>query len=617
MKISRAWLQNYFPTRSGEAVGTPTPSGVGVESVLPDAAALADALTFHAFEIEGVERLENDDILDVKVTPNRGHDCLSHRGIAKELSAILTLPMKADPLRATPKLEPRTDSVKVEIASPLCNRFTACHITGVAVGPSPEWLRQALESIGQRSINNIVDATNFVMFDLGQPLHAFDAGKLAAADGNYSLKVRMAEAGERMLALDDKEYAFTDSMMLVTDAHAGVPAGIAGIKGGKPSGVDEHTKDIILEAANFDGVSVRKTASALKLRTDASTRFEQVISPEYAAYGMRAAADLIVSIAGGTIEGFVDEYPRPLPKADVTVALEKINKSLGVTLSTGDVIDVFRRLDLSHVQQGSTFTIHPPFERVDLVIAEDIVEEVGRIVGYDHVAAVELSVSPQKPVVDPLFFATEKIREELIAKGYSEVYTSVFRDTGFRAVANKVDSARPFLRNNLQPSLVEAWIKNSFNRDLLGLSEVKLFEIGTVWKENSEVIVVGTVEGKTSNVDREQVVEPIEAETYDDLPTSTTERYKPFSRYPFMVRDIALWVPMGTEPETVLDVIRGESGELLQHSDLFDKFEKNERISYAFRLVFQSFEKTLTDADANAVMEKVNAAVKEKGWEVR
>ena len=187
MKISRAWLQNYF------------------EQPLPDAAKLADALTFHAFEIESVE----GDILDVKITPNRGHDCLCCRGIAKEVSAILNVPMKFDPLRQTIALEPKTDAVRVTIEEPnLCPRFTAAYITGLRVGPSPEWLRSALESIGQRSINNVVDATNYVMFDVGQPLHAFDAGKLSDRDDTYALAVGKAKANERFVALDRIAHRF-------------------------------------------------------------------------------------------------------------------------------------------------------------------------------------------------------------------------------------------------------------------------------------------------------------------------------------------------------------------------------------------------------------------------
>src|SRR3989344_590477 len=163
MKISREWLQTFFSSEGGPASGGDKP--------LPEAQTLADALTLHAFEVESVE----GDVLDVKVTPNRGHDCLSHRGIAKELSAILNLPLKKDLLRNPVELKPSTDAVSICIENPvLCQRYIAVYIKGVKVGPSPDWLKKRLQSIGQKSINNVVDATNYVMFDLGQPLHAFD-----------------------------------------------------------------------------------------------------------------------------------------------------------------------------------------------------------------------------------------------------------------------------------------------------------------------------------------------------------------------------------------------------------------------------------------------------------
>src|SRR3989338_8348328 len=278
MKISRNWLQTYF------------------NDPLPTAEELADALTFHAFEIESVE----NDILDVKVTPNRGHDALCNRGIEKELSEILDVPMKSDPLRESISLEPKTDRIKVTVEdSKLCPRFTASYIRGVKVGPSPEWLRVALESVSQKSINNIVDVTNYVMFHLGQPLHAFDAGKLKEKDGSYAMTVRLAKRGEKLIGLDDKEYELTPSMLVIEDAHAGQVASIAGIKGGKPTGIDDATTDIVLEAANWNGVTIRKTSQALKLRTDASDRFQQVISPALAPYGVKVAPERTPKIAGG------------------------------------------------------------------------------------------------------------------------------------------------------------------------------------------------------------------------------------------------------------------------------------------------------------------------------
>jgi len=596
MKISREWLQSYF------------------EKPLPDAAALGDALTFHAFEIESVE----NDVLDVKVTPNRGHDCLSHRGIARELSAVLKMPMKVNYGGAAPLiLEPKTDALKVTVEnSQLCPRFAAAYITGVKVGASPEWLRTALESVGQKSINNVVDATNYIMFNVGQPLHAFDASKLKMKNEKWKIVVRNAKAKEKMIGLDDKEYILSESMLVITDGNTGEAVSIAGIKGGKPTGIDEATTAIVLEAANWDGVTIRRTSQVLKLRTDASDRFQQVISPELASYGLKAAVDLIVQVAGGEVQGFVDEYPKPQERKTVSVSLEKVNAVLGTKLAESDIADAFTRLDLPFEKKGDSFTVTVPFKRLDLVIPEDLIEEVARIVGYDKIPATGLPAFPNRPGINANFYAAEQKRQELVAKGYSEVFTSVFAEKGERMVANKVDGVRPYLRANLTDGLESALEKNIRNKDLLGLNEVKLFEIGTVWKGGLETVMLGTAD--TSGV-REFALETHEATPrgYEELPISNTERYQPFSRYPFIVRDIALWTPAGTEPDAVLLVIRAQAGQLLLRSEKFDEFKKGDKTSLAFRLVFQSFEKTLTDAEVNAVMEKVYAAVKGKGWEVR
>ena len=598
MKVSREWLQRYF------------------EKPLPDAEKLADALTFHAFEIESVEK----DILDVKVTPNRGHDCLSHRGIAKELSAIVNVPMKGDPLRMEVSLTPTTNEVSVSIdETQLCPRYIAGLIRGVKVGPSPHWLRNFLESIGQQSINNIVDAANFVMFSLGQPLHAFDAGQLSKKEG-YAIGVRRAKVGEKLLALDEKEYVLAENMLVITDRHAEAAIGIAGVKGGKPTGISETTTDIIIESANFDGVSTRKSASALKLRTDASSRYEQVISPDLCAYGMRAVADLILELAGGEIAGFVDEYPTKPERTAVSATIASINGILGSALTDADVGNALQRLDLRFTRSDDAFVVEPPFERLDLAIPEDIAEEVGRIVGYDTIKPSELPPLSKKPEINPDFFAAERAREDLIAQGYSEVYASVFAEKGERVVANKVDGVKPYLRATLVDGLTDALERNRRIKDILGLNDVKLFEIGAVWKGGKETTMLGTADEKGV---REELLEKVyrgDASIqlgYEELPLSSAERYQPFSKYPFIVRDIAMWVSAGTEEEDVLDLIRKNAGELLVKSHLFDQFEKGERMSLAFRLVFQSFDRTLTDFDANERMESMSAALKAKGFEIR
>jgi phenylalanyl-tRNA synthetase beta chain len=593
MQISRNWLQKFF------------------NDPLPDAAALSDALTFHVFEIDGIEKRGDDDVLDVKVTANRGHDCLCHRGIARELSAILRLPMKDDPFSLAYDISKKSEALSVSIEDPaLCRRYIAGYVRGVKVGPSPEWLRNSLEAIGQRSINNIVDATNFVMFNIGQPLHAFDAKRL----GSLDIGVRAAREGETLAALDGKTYELSPGLLVI--AAGGRPAGIAGIKGGEPGCVDESTTDIVLESATFDGAAVRRGSQTLKLRTDASSRFEQGLSPYLAEVGMKQVAKLIQELAGGTIEGFADAYPAPQAQAYVAVTLERVNALLGTALTGAEAADALARLGLPYKEQDGVFEVQPPPERLDLVIAEDVIEEVARIAGLERVPAAPLPALASAPAISKSFYAAEKAREEWTAKGYSEVFTSVFADRGERVVLNKADGVRPYLRDSLIPGLTAALAKNKPNRDLLGLKEIRLFEIGTVWKGGKEAVMLGTVSEKEKAAE----VPLVGAETpeaYDDLPLSQAARYSAFSKYPCIVRDIAVWVPPDTSAEAFKENVRAEAGELLQNIFLFDTFSKEGRVSLALRLVFQSFERTLTEAEANAAMERVASKLRAQGFEIR
>lgn len=600
MKISREWLQTYF------------------QAPLPDVATIGDALTFHAFEIEGIEKVGNDDVIDVKITPNRGHDALSHRAIAKEISAILNVPLVSDPLKEIPNLSPATDGVSVTIEDiELCKRFTASYIKGVKVGPSPEWLKNFLEAIGQRSINNVVDATNYVMFNIGQPVHAFDAGQLSEIDGKYAFEVRRAKEGEVLMALDDKEYKLAESNLVVADKNSGKAVGIAGVKGGKPAGITEATTDIIVECANFDGVSVRRTSKALNLATDASQRFQQVLSPELAAYGQRLTVDLILKIAGGELVGFADAYAKPIAPWQVVFTAAHTSKLLGIEVSPDEIKTTLTHLGFAFKEDSGSFTVEIPFERLDLRIPEDLIEEVGRMIGYERIPAQELPSFERQSEINQNFAASEQVRKTLTDMGYSEVFTSVFADKGEVAVLNKVDSVRPYLRANLTDGLNDALKKNVQNKDLLGLKEIKLFEIGTVWKGGSEEIMAGIVTEKEMAKEDPLSLYVKDLTEYESLPISATDRYHSFSRYPSITRDIALWVPSDTQSEEVKNVISKAAGNLMIRIDQFDEFKKGDKTSYAFRLVFQSFEKTLTDDEANSTMNSVYESVKGRGWEVR
>lgn len=631
MKISYQWLQKYF------------------DQPLPTVEELSRAITFHAFEIDGVEEKDGDQVLDVKVLPDRAHDCLSHRGVAKEVSAILGRPLTSDPLREVPTLVPQTSSVSVSIENPeLCNRYIAGVIRGVKVGPSPVWLQQRLAALGQRSINNVVDSTNFVMFNMGQPLHAFDAAKITEKNGARHIGVRYARQGETMSALDGKVYTLTETMLVIADMQNDAAIGIAGVKGGEPAAITDSTTDIIIESANFSGPSVRRTSTALHLRTDASARFENVISPELASYGMHAAAEMITQLAGGQIEGFTDVYPKPQETCTVSVSAADVTRIFGIPIQTPEIENIMQRFGWAYTPLGDGFDITVPFERLDMRITEDVVADIGRIYGYEHIPSIApppLGVDPQ---INKQFYYINRIREWLTTRGFSEVYTSVFTLEGKRQVLNKVGSDTPYLRSDLWPSLQEALEMNYRNRDMLGLHDVRLFEIGTVWTDSREKIMLamGVMGGKGSppaseflsdlmkefdmkapgdipptpiiQVDLESLlVHAPDPLAYQDLPVLGSVRYQPFSRYPFIVRDIALWVPAGVKSEDVLLLIKENAGGLLTRSAMFDTFEKEGRTSYAFRLVFQASDRTLTDEEANSAMEKVTKVLVKKGYEIR
>jgi len=484
-------------------------------------------------------------------------------------------------------------------------------VCGVKVGPSPAWLKDALESVGQRSINNIVDATNFVMLNIGQPLHAFDAARMQIQNGAYSIRVRQANAGEKIMALDGKEYVLEPSMAVITDAHADTPIGIAGVKGGSAAQIGNETQDIIIESANFNGPLVRRAAQKLKLFTDASLRFQNNPSPELCAYGMRDVLDLVVRVAGGAVEGVVDIYPTPQTQTPVQTSLARINGLLGSTFSREEVAHVFERLDLSTNIENDTFTITPPFERTDIVIPEDLTEEVGRILGYDRVVPCILPATTISPD-QARYRGIEFVKDFLVDRGFTEISTQSFSKKGDIVLANPLDKTNPALRTDLVHNMQEALTKAAYYAPLVlpPNQKPKLFEIGTVFTKEGEQIVVATSE-PVKDI-------PALQDNKDYIPCLyELGAFKPFSIYPYIVRDIALWTPAGTNAEEVLEMIKTQAGELCVKIYLFDTFTKEGRVSLGFRLIFQSFERTLTEEEVNKIMAELSGILGDKGFEIR
>ncbi|MDP1707164.1 MAG: hypothetical protein Q8L30_01250, partial [bacterium] len=367
-----------------------------------------------------------------------------------------------------------------------------------------------------------------------------------------------------------------------------------------------------IESANFDGTTTRRVAQALKLFTDASQRFQNRPSPELASYGMREVLALIQEIAGGEVACVVDEYPAPeSAPAPVSVSLAKVNGVLGSDFSREEVENVFRRLSLPYIVANDMFTVTPPFERTDITIPEDLVEEVGRIMGYDKISATEL------PSVDGIpdqarYRGIEKIKDDLVAQGFIEVSTQSFAPIGDVLLANPLDKNMPALRTSLEDNLSDALARAKLNAPpvLAPKEKPRLFEIGTVFTKEGERLEIATTEPSSSSLEIKDAPEYVPA--HFELGS-----YKPFSVYPFIVRDIALWVPTGVDDGFTKSLIQENAGELLARLDQFDRFEKGGRVSLAFRLVFQSMNQTLTDEEVNDTLDRVSEALTKTGYEVR
>lgn len=601
MKVSRAWLQNYFGAS------------------LPEGAALANAFTFHSFEVEE----QQGDLIDLKVLPDRAGYALSHRGIASELSATLGLPMKRDPLREPVPEFPKADALSIEIEdSQKCLRYMGAVVKGVKVGPSPAWLKEALESVGQRSINNVVDATNYVMLNVGQPLHAFDAGKLAQKEGTFSISVRMAKEGEKMTTLSGDEYELGPGVQLIADGDSGAALGIAGIKGGKTAEVDGSTTDIIVESANFDGATTRKSSQKLRLATDASLRFQNRPSPELAAYGMRDVLALIKEVAGGEVVSVVDEYPAPPAQASVETTLERINGLLGSQFSAEDVEGVFARLGFKTERDGEAFAVTPPFERTDIRIPPDLAEEVGRIMGYDTIASQELPEAGEGD--QSRYRGMERMKDQLVEQGFIEVSTQSFAKSGDVMLANPLDKAKPALRTSLEENLKDALTRAKLNAPLVlpPNAKPKLFEVGSVFPEEGEYLELRMTEAAWDGVPTHDNLSVAKLEDYGkgyEPKRHVLGPYRPFSAYPFVIRDISIWiVDTDIARGKILALFATEGSGLIRQVQLLDQFANKEgRQSLAFRLVFQSFERTLTDDEVNGIMATIGSGIQELGYEIR
>jgi phenylalanyl-tRNA synthetase beta chain len=476
MNTSLKWLEDFLP---GAAL---------------DPSACAEALTGGGLPVEHIQRLEKDAVLDVEVTSNRS-DCLSHIGVAREISALLDRPFKDVQIVVDESTTPVSDLTSVRIDAPeLCPHYTARVIRNVKIGPSPDWMIKRLEAIGVRSINNVVDVTNYVMFELGQPLHAFDFDKLSGR----KIIVRTARDGESITSIDGHERKLSEGMLVIADAEK--PVALAGVMGGLDSEVTNRTVNVLLESARFDPLSVRRTARALDMKSDSSYRFERGIDPLLPERASLRAGQLILQTAGGELASGQAEAGAPgFSPQRIVLRLERMRKLLGTEIEPGEAVESLRRLLLNPVLDGETITIEVPSWRQDLSIEADVIEEVARIVGYDRIPVrhtISIVLTPPAPEARVM----DQIRTELISAGYFEAVTFTFvsdllaGDFVPEGVASlpradaRVRKSDAHLRPSILPGLLEAVRRN----ETRGTSGAKLFETGSTFGVESAGKVIET-----------------------------------------------------------------------------------------------------------------------------
>lgn len=625
-----------------------------------------------------------DTRLVLEVTPNRP-DLLCHKGVARELAAVLGRTVKLPPFAGAPAetLAPvrfaNVGSVAgVEVAVEDvegCPRYTAAVIRGLEIRPSPEWLKTLLRGIGQRPINNVVDATNYMLFELNQPMHAFDQDKLAGP----KIVVRRARAGEKLVTLDGEERTLSPEMTMICDA-AGVVA-VGGVMGGADSEVTPETTNVVLECAYFDPKRIRATRTALGMSTEASYRYERGTDVQGMAEALRRGVALIVAVAGGSEPGPpADVYPRASPPRTVFLRPGRVSHLLGVDISRGEIEKYLTSIGFAVAPKNDRVAVQVPGWRPDVTREEDLVEEVARLRGYD---SFPTEIRPLRPSVvpdEPMEGVAARARRVLTALGLHEGRTISLgppRSGDAPRVMNPLSADEGYLRTELLGGLVRSVDYNWSVRE----RDIRLFEVGRVfgpakgedrrpseavhvagvvsgarrpphWSESEKTVdfdswdvkslfeevcrvagPVGSVEeaqgrwvlrdpdGRTRGwageveADRPAWAAPVYGFEVDMVVRGReTVQARPLPTTPPVERDLALVLPEGVRVEQVERVLAVHGGPLLESAEVFDEY-RDEHLagrSVAWHLVFRAPNRTLRDEDADGVIATILTALEEQ-----
>lgn len=600
---------------------------------------LAERLTEVGLNTEKIERTKDDVIFDIEITPNRP-DLLSIIGIAREIAAIEG--KQVTELKYKTNLKPTAKRLPITIKTnaTINPRFTAIIIDNITVKDSPTWLKEKLEKIGQRSINNIVDITNYVMYELGNPIHAFDYNKIKGQE----MTVLQAAGGEEFKSVDGISYRLPKGAVIIKDKERIID--LCGIKGGFNSGTFQDTTTILLRVPVEVPVLIRRASQALGLRSDASSIFERAVNAGGTVDALKQCVDLVLELAGGNIASdLIDEKKQPFTPWHVTLRLDRLNKVLGITIPEKEVIKILSTLSLSPKKEkdGVLQTTIPTY-RNDLKIEEDIIEEVARIYGYNNFpktlpeGAIPTTTVPYFKDYTP----DEKVKEILTACGFSEVYTyslvsereveSVGIDSqDILRVDNPVSRDFEYLRPTLKINLIKALAQNK-----AFYKEVNLFELGKVYEGKTiekakEMYFLSGITNQKNFYEIKGILEKIlqtlgikkdpteyitiaEEYVFFEIPYTAllkdakpTKMYIPLPKYPPVIEDLAIVTEKDIPTGNLIDLIKQQSS-LITSVTLLDRYEG----SRTFHIIYQDKNKNLTNEEITTIRGKILDALKTK-----
>ncbi len=636
MKISYQWLK--------EVVDIPV-----------DPEELGRALTMVGIQLEDFQVFQDDTTLDFEVTVNRP-DCLNILGMAREIAMIFGSPPPAlHGLHKTQIIPFRVNDgyysggekeIRILIEdSDLCPRYSAQLMTGIRVGPSPAWMQKKLEACGLRSINNVVDVTNFVMLEIGQPMHAFDFDTLAGG----TIRVRKAR-NEKLMMIDGKERLLTDSMLAIADADQAIA--VAGVMGGMETEVTESTTNILLESAYFQPASVRRTAKALELSTDASYRFERGADYKIQATACLRAAALLEECAGGTVHPVIDVSPEKFVPAEIRLRQQRIARILGQTIDPHLADNILT--SLGFIKKAENVWQVPSF-RIDIFREIDLIEEIARHSGYNNIPATLPKGEKKYQADHPAFDLERAVNQFLRGAGMEEAYTYSFVEgstiTNAIRILNPISETAVALRTSLLDNLQQSVAYNLRQRN----EDVRLFEIGRVFLPEGEKTALGiaaltdylnfkgilesmfealqyekpSIAGGSLSM-KETLVGRILQTTIDAHPLQLCEiylsdliqlpkrvmRYQPVIPFPVVERDVSFLLSQDVRYSELENIFQHLNIPTLRKWKMIDRYEGKNlppgKVSFTFRLTFQALDRTLRSEEVDVMFESVIRALSDK-----